>query len=224
MLASGDNNAGGRCMDISDSKKTLMAKLFFLDPGRYETMVAQSGILPDEMRPYIEREQNRLQSLQDARLRAKQIYPARSLPPEPQRKKASTTKANPSPKTGSKHKIIILVDGDNNPFANMKGFEKVRKRDDVMINIFVADDGLKQKYVNRYGSCAGIQLVPAGDQAVDNRIKSIAGDKARSHEYSKIVIVSQDKGYQERIRAWKMKNGLGNNKIKLCCNIEKALM
>ncbi len=217
------DNAGDLSMDISDSKKTLMAKLFFLDPDRYEKMIVQSNISLDEIWPYIEREQNRRQSLQDVRLRAKQIFPSRSLSPEPQRNNTSA-KTNPSPRTGSRHKICILVDGDNHPFDNMIGFEKVRNRSDVSITIFVADDGLKRKYENRYGSYVEIQMVPAGDQAVDNRIKSIAGNKARSREFKRIAIVSRDKGYGERIQHWKLEYELGDNKIKLCHNVEKALL
>ncbi len=80
---------------------------------------------------------------------------------------------------------------------------------------------LAQKYIIKFG--VSPILVQPGDQAVDNQIKTIAGNKVKSREYDKLVIVSLDQGYREKMKKWKEKYDIDPHDFILCKNIESAL-
>ena len=83
--------------------------------------------------------------------------------------------------------------------------------------------GKRKAYKEKF-TAVKIKNIEQGDQAVDNLIKSIAGNMIKNHKYDEIVIVSEDKGYLEIIDKWKKEYNLNSKHIRLCKDIKKALL
>ena len=96
-------------------------------------------------------------------------------------------------------KEIFLIDGDNHIKEAEKGIKNIPK--DTRVRAFFSQEGAKRKFEKRHQGRANVstKLVPPGNQAVDNQIKSEAGQEFKRGN-PKIRIVSQDKGFDEYIK------------------------
>lgn len=200
---------------LSECQKTLLAMLKFNNPERYKEKLENLGANETDLTDYFAKEKERIYL--NSKIK-KAVFPKRQFNVLPQIKRRSVRSVNNQTVTKS---IYILVDGDNNPRKNMEGYKEAVKMKGVTIIAFVADKGLQKIYKTEFGLAT--KLVPAGSQAVDKRIKSIAGIKAKNHEYDHIVIVSGDQGYREKIKQWKKDYKWHNEKIRLCKNLAGAI-
>ncbi len=87
-------------------------------------------------------------------------------------------------------RVLILIDGDNQIKDGMIGIEKAKKDPDVDVLFICNNEALAEKEKRKYG--IETRVVPVEPQATDNMIKTIAGQKACSGEYRRIIIISQD--------------------------------
>lgn len=118
-----------------------------------------------------------------------------------------------------------MIDGDNHPYEAIEGIEDVSEK--VDITVFAANENLLNNIISKLDKKGIIEqvrtvLVEKGEQAVDNRIKTELGKEAKRHDHSKIVIVSHDQGYREKIKEWKKKWQWSDDKIILCKCIKNA--
>ena len=203
---------------LSECQRKLLAMLKFKDPERYNEKLTQLGANEKDLTEDLVREAQRIKtnnSIKKARFVNKTIIPL----PVPVKKKplASIVKTKAVTKS-----IYILVDGDNNAYKNMIGYKKAKKMKGVTIVVYVANEEMAKKYKNQYGM-KNTKLIESGPQAVDRRIMTIAGNKAKSHEYDHIVIVSKDQGYKQNIEKWKKDYNWDDNGIRLCEDLAGAI-
>lgn len=101
---------------------------------------------------------------------------------------------------------LFLVDGDNHVYEGLAGAKKIREEDSVLVYItqLVLRNRLSKRYKNTNGKI-NFKIVPEGEQAVDNQIKSRFGNAVLSGNYTGVYIVSQDKGYQKLVNKYKGK-------------------
>ena len=92
-------------------------------------------------------------------------------------------------------KKIILVDGDNHIREGEKGIHNIPKNQEV--KVYFSQEGAKSKFDKRTKNRTNVSsyYVKPGNQAVDNRIKSEAGQRYSNGE--SVYIVSQDKGFSK---------------------------
>lgn len=214
---------------LSESKKILLAKLKFRDPERYKKKLNLFGVSENELVDYVQRENTRIKSItkKDNTKSGHEYYmggsPYWSYEPATPRA-VSNNSLKKAAKVGKK--IIIMIDGDNHPYEAIEGIEEVSGKADV--TIFATDNNLLKKIELKLGK-KGIKqvrtvLVKKGAQAVDNRIKTELGKEAKSHDHSKIAIVSHDQGYRKKIKEWKQKWRWSDDKIILCKCIKKCTL
>ena len=223
-------------MELSETQKTLLAILKNRDPERYRSKLEQYGVQESEIIEYIYKEQERIKSLSkidppiSKKTEGYEYYmggkPYWSWEPRPEKKistnqsiSTSAIKKKDKPKPSKGRSVLIIIDGDNHVYEALDGIDTVRNKADIQV--FLTNDNLNEKLKSDYGINA--QVVESGPQAVDNRIKAIAGDQAKKHTYNRIVIVSHDKGYREKISEWKKKYRYKNDQIILCKLIKDAL-
>ena len=225
-------------MNLTDSQKVLLAKLYYCNPGRYKEKLDELSAPESELLEYINKEYDRRKALRA--IASLSITSTQSEKSNPSISSGYNYSMGGKPYWSStpiisrdsvakninkcfdkKNRVYIIVDGDNNPYQNMKGYEKIKNRSNYVVNVCVSDDGLASKYESKYH--VFIQKVAPGNQAVDNRIKAIVGNKAKDHEFTKIAIISLDQGYRGKIKEWKKKYNWKKEKIVLCKNIEAAI-
>ena len=202
-------------MSITDSQKKVLAKLKYRDPDKYAERLASLRINESEIQEYITKEASRIATVDRIK---KAVF---NIPVTIYKKPSSYypkrfVSNKPSPK-----KIYLLIDGDNHAIKNMDGYEKAKKMPNVDILVLVANDTLAYRYQNEFG--VDVKKVSPGNQAVDNGIMSIAGNKLKNQEYDKLVIISGDKDYQRNIKKWTQKYRLQQGQIQQCKNIRSAL-
>lgn len=92
-------------------------------------------------------------------------------------------------------KKVILVDGDNHIREGEKGIHNIPKNQEV--KVYFSQEGAKSKFDKRTKNRTNVSsyYVKLGNQAVDNRIKSEAGQRYSNGE--SVYIVSQDKGFSK---------------------------
>lgn len=95
----------------------------------------------------------------------------------------------------SKTKHIIFIDGDNHINEGQKGIEHTKK--DIEVIAFFSQQGAKHKFDKKYQNRPNVssKLVSPGDQAVDNQIKTVAGQILKKGKNQEITIVSHDNGF-----------------------------
>lgn len=103
---------------------------------------------------------------------------------------------------------IILIDGDNNLKDAIKGLEHTKKSTNVVA--YFSQAGAEKKFKRKFKNRPNIttKLVEPGNQAVDNQIKTDAGQLCKKND-QRISIISQDKGYRSFSHR-KNKNMSGN--------------
>lgn len=201
-------------MRLSDSQKTLLAKLKYRDPERYKSKLDAIGLQEKDIQEYIECENDRKKSIDSIKT---------SVSPE---HKASDNNGYTYYRGGKAYwsptpKIYIMIDGDNNAFRNMEGYDDASKNPDVKIQIFVANEGLSEKYRIRYK--INPILVKPGWQAVDTRINKEVKKMVTSKAYNKFYIISKDQGYNTTIDILQNKYHLNQEDITLCEDIKSAI-
>ena len=215
--------------DITETQKIILAKLKYRDPDEYKSRLERYGMQESDILMYIRKEKDRREGING--------YDPTTVP----KSKGYTymmggrpywspvpvyPKINVRVKTGKeeiihKESILVIVDGDNIIYKALDGIEKVRDR--ISIQVFITDINLKSKLNTKYGLFSEVEVVESGPQAVDNRIKTLVGDQAKKHKYDKIVIVSHDQGYRDKIREWKQKYNYKDDEIILCKYIKDAV-
>lgn len=55
--------------------------------------------------------------------------------------------------------------------------------------------------------------VKPGNQAVDNRIKSVLGNAVKSNAYEEIYVISEDTGYDDLIQKYREMNNLTEDEL-----------
>lgn len=124
-----------------------------------------------------------------------------------------------------KNKSLILIDGDNHPYEAIEGIKNCLGKADV--RVYATDERLlnnmKEKLDKKGIKHVRTVLVEQGNQAVDNRIKFVLEQEAKSHTYSKISIISHDQGYREKIKECKQKYKWPNYEVILCKYMKDAL-
>lgn len=225
-------------MNLTDSQKVLLAKLYYCNPGRYKEKLDELGAPESELLEYINKEYDRrkalraIESLSSAGTQSTKRNPSinsgynYSMGGRPYWSSTpiisrNTAAENTNKNSDKEKRVYIVVDGDNYPHQNMKGYEKIKDRTDYVVDVYVADDVLASQYEAYYH--VSTHKVASGNQAVDNRIKAIVGNKAKDHDFKKIAIISRDQGYREKIKEWKKKYNWKKENIVLCKNIEAAI-
>lgn len=215
--------------DITETQKIILAKLKYRDPDEYKSRLERYGMQESDILMYIRKEKDRREAINgyDPTMVPKSKGYTYMMGGKPYWSPVPVyPKINVRVKTGKeeiihKESILVIVDGDNNIYKALNGIEKVRAR--ISIQVFITDINLKSKLNTKYGLCSEVEVVESGPQAVDNRIKTIAGDQAKKHKYDKIVIVSHDQGYREKIREWKRKYNYKDDEIILCKYIKDVI-
>ncbi len=223
-------------MEITESQKVLLAKLFFRNSDRYHEKLAVLGVQGTEISDYIDRERQKQKELAAINLAPFRTYRVKKSNPSTKShiKNSSVKPSSDLPKLGAKStprkqpevsntndKVYILVDGDNYPYQNMRGYEKIKNKPEYEVTIYVANDSMARRYGSKFR--AHVQIVPAGCQAVDNRIKSIVGSIVKERTFKKIIIISHDRDYGDKIEVWKKRYMLSNRDIVVCKTIESAV-
>ena len=124
----------------------------------------------------------------------KQEIPKRDGKPK-SRKSAGKKSAVKSKAKPEKHKTIFL-DGDNHIKEGQQGIEQLSKNTDL--KAVFSQPGAQRKFDKKYGTRPNVssELVKSGKQAVDNQIKTEAGQllkKGNQH----VIFVSHDKDFAE---------------------------
>jgi len=226
-------------MELTDSQKTLLAKLKYRDPVRYKEKLDVLGVQESEIWASIMLERKRRREVSEVKQKpavangfvyymggspywspTPVIKNTRPISVTPQKEKTKSSFKSVH-KRKTERKKLFLVDGDNNPIQNMNGYEVVKKKKNTHVLVCVADEGLEEKYVEAFG--VDTKYVVPDDQAVDNQIKSIVGNVLKNHEYDEVVIISKDQGYKGKIEKWKKVYDLSPKDLRLCENIKEAL-
>lgn len=214
---------------ILNSKKTLLAKLYFKNIELFNKKIDLLNISVDEIILEIEKEQTRINSLKkigEKSVRkslslsdhtfyingspyysAEPISPNKKNIPSNQQKqgaKKKTVSTTPKNKTSGNVKKktkskTIFIDGDNHIDEGQKGIECTSK--DIKIIAVFSQGGAKNKFDKKYVHKPNVssKLVEPGSQAVDNKIKTEVGSLLKKGNQD-IGIVSQDKGFAEFVR------------------------
>lgn len=99
---------------------------------------------------------------------------------------------------------LYLVDGDNHVYEGLDGIDHIGTFGKVIV--FVSQEGLRSKLVKRYGGKINIVMVRQGEDAVDNRIKGILGNRVKQRKiYQKIYVISHDSGYKNLVDKYQKK-------------------
>lgn len=99
-------------------------------------------------------------------------------------------------KTNPEKQKTIFVDGDNNINEGLKGVERLPKN--VNVRVVFSQPGTKRKFDNKYRDRPNLssKLVKPGNQAVDNQIKTEAGQLLKKGNQD-ITFVSHDRDFAE---------------------------
>ena len=110
--------------------------------------------------------------------------------------------------------VLYLVDGDNHVYEGLEGIDNIGTFGKVIV--FVSQEGLKDNLAKRYGGKIDIVMVRPGENAVDNRIKGILGNKIRQRKsYQKIYVISHDNGYRNLVDKYQRKYNLSAGYLSL---------
>lgn len=106
---------------------------------------------------------------------------------------------------------LYLIDGDNHINSAIKRIKMADETDDV--RIFVSQEGLYQKLIKKSNPHVKPIKVEPGDQAVDNRIKSVLGNAVKSKTYEEIYVISGDTGYDDLIEKYRRMYNLTEDEL-----------
>lgn len=110
--------------------------------------------------------------------------------------------------------VLYLVDGDNHVYEGLEGIDNIGTFGKVIV--FVSQEGLKDNLTKRYGGKIDIVMVRPGENAVDNRIKGLLGNKIRQRKsYQKIYVISHDNGYRNLVDKYQRKYNLSPGYLSL---------
>lgn len=226
--------------ELTDTQKTLLAMFKNRDPERYRIKLEQYGVQESDILDSIHKEQERRLALKlveratftkpkssesvvghEYYMGGKPYWSREPLskPTHSNEIRQVSAKISAARARNVAEPVLVLVDGDNHVYEALKGIDKIRRKFDI--EVYVTDNNLKIKLKEKYGLDA--KIVKRGPQAVDNRIKGIAGDQAKKHKYKKIAIISHDKGYEEKIKEWISKYEYKSGQIKRVESIRQAL-
>ncbi len=150
------------------------------------------------------------------------------MPPVTKREEPKSVEPTKSKKSVKKKSVVkikpekektIFLDGDNHFDEGQKGIERLTKKTKV-IAVF-SQPGAKRKFDRKFGDRPNVssKLVEPGDQAVDNQIKSEAGQLLKKGNQD-ITFVSQDKDFVEFKD--RKKNGKNGNRITVAKSVNEG--
>lgn len=109
---------------------------------------------------------------------------------------------------------LYLVDGDNHVYEGLDGIDNIGTFGKVIV--FVSQEGLRNNLIKRYGDRINIVMVRPGEDAVDNRIKGILGNRIKQRKtYQKIYVISHDNGYRNLVDKYQKKYKLSAGYLSL---------
>ena len=134
-------------------------------------------------------------------------------------KSSKSTKKKPVVKTKLEKEKTIFLDGDNHFDEGQKGIERLPKK--TKVRAVFSQPGAKRKFDRKFGDRPNVssKLVEPGDQAVDNQIKSEAGQLLKKGNQD-ITFVSQDKDFVEFKD--RKKNGGKGNRIAVAKSVKES--
>jgi len=137
---------------------------------------------------------------------------------EPTKSKKSVKK-KPVAKAKPEKEKTIFLDGDNHFDEGQKGIERLPKK--TKVRAVFSQPGAKRKFDRKFGDRPNVssKLVEPGDQAVDNQIKSEAGQLLKKGNQD-ITLVSQDKDFVEFKD--RKKNGRNGNRITVAKSVNEG--
>lgn len=142
-----------------------------------------------------------------------------NLPKETQRD--GTKKSNYKKKNNETQRpCTIFIDGDNNINKAQKGIKHIPKNTEV--RAIFSQKGAQRKFDKKYANIPNVlsKLVLPGDQAVDNQIKTDAGQLLKKGNQV-VIFVSHDKGFA---RFAKRKNNMDSgNRVFTATSVKDAL-
>lgn len=139
---------------------------------------------------------------------------------EIQKRKQPSKSKRKNNKSESEAEETIFIDGDNHFDEGQKGIERTSKN--TKVRAIFSQPGAKRKFDKKYGQRPNVssRLVKPGNQAVDNQIKTEAGQILKKGN-QKVTLVSQDKGFEEYA---KRKNNSNNgNKISVAKSVKEKI-
>ncbi len=215
-------------MELTESRKKLLAKLYFKDSAKYKEKLNEFVVQESEISDYIDREIHRKEDIaevdkktvgnnskdkNDSSIGQSFVYRIGGKPYQGTIQEASKNSTN-------QIEVCILVDGDNNPFQNLGGVQNIVGDSQYDVRIYVSREELVSKYKSEVPF--SVVFVSPGNQAVDNRINSEVKKIVKEKKYKKIAIISQDNGYLTTIKKLKNRYHLKDDDIILCDTIGAA--
>ena len=134
-------------------------------------------------------------------------------------KPKKTVKKKPVDKAKPEKEKTIFLDGDNHFDEGQKGIERLPKK--TKVRAVFSQPGAKRKFDRKFGDRPNVssKLVEPGNQAVDNQIKSEAGQLLKKGNQD-ITFVSQDKDFVEYKD--RKKNGKNGNRITVAKSVKEG--
>ena len=208
---------------VFSSRKTLLAKLKYNNPQKYEEYLKKWNIAEKDLYLEIEREADRLRALAKIRRLIPTKESIHSIPNEYKKSIIDANKARGRKKQtesnhGKRKCSLILVDGDNISNAELIQLNYAKNSN---VKLFLSKEeqieNIKEQVSN------DIIKVTPGDQAVDNRIKSELGQMVKNNIYESICIVSHDRGYDELLQQYRSSYGMKKKKLQRVEDIGKLV-
>lgn len=208
---------------VFSSRKTLLAKLKYNNPQKYEEYLKKWNIAEKDLYLEIEREADRLRALAKIRRLIPTKESIHSIPNEYKKSIIDANKARGRKKQtesnhGKRKCSLILVDGDNISNAELIQLNYAKNSN---VKLFLSKEeqieNIKEQVSN------DIIKVTPGDQAVDNRIKSELGQLVKNNIYESICIVSHDRGYDELLQQYRSSYGMKKKKLQRVEDIGKLV-
>lgn len=190
---------------ISQSVKTLLAKLYYRDRQAFDEKISKMGIPFEDVSGEINNEAQRISLL-------KKIS-------EMPREHISSGKHVSFINDINDAWTLVLIDGDN--LSNGEICAVDRRYHNTVMKVFVNNKRRYEelsKILSKYHSIKVeyVQFENKGDQAVDNRIKTLLGQEVQNYFYQMIYIVSRDKGFDKSIEKYRKKHNWNEIKLRRC--------
>lgn len=181
---------------ISQSVKTLLAKLYYRDRQAFDEKISKMGISFEDVSGEINNEAQRISSL-------------KKISEMPREHISFINDAW----------TLVLIDGDN--LSNGEICAVDRRYHNTVMKVFVNNKRRYEelsKILSKYLSIKVeyVQFENKGDQAVDNRIKTLLGQEVQKYSYQMIYIVSRDKGFDKSIEKYRKKHNWNEIKLRRC--------
>lgn len=204
---------------LSNSQKTLLAKLYFKDNNKYKEKATEWNVSIEDISTELDKERIRRNELSKSctykfttstrkYINGGYTYYMGGKP---------YCSATPIKKSQTENKTIIYIDGDNLSNEELDSVSMISGNKDI--RVFCNNNNRCKKLKEKGIAAVYVPHNEKGDQAVDNRIKSQLGNDLKNNCYNKFVIISNDKGFDEYLNKFKNDIEFKSVKIKRYKNI-----